>query len=100
SGNRAGFQTATRVAETEWRFHYEFNDRGRGPSIDSHVRTDAKGLPVLVENRGTDYFKAPVEETFKFDKGMATWANRMEAGLSSDAGGAFYASVSGVPQDV
>jgi imidazolonepropionase-like amidohydrolase len=99
SGNQAGFQTSTRVAENEWRFHYEFNDRGRGPTIDSHVRTDAKGLPVLVENRGSDYFKAPVEETFKIAEGMATWANRMEAGLSSDAAGAFYVSVSGVPQE-
>ena len=38
-------------------YYFEFNDRGRGPSVTSHNRTDSKGNIILQEITGIDYFK-------------------------------------------
>ena len=98
-GNKAGFQTTTRNGDGSFDFAFEFNDRGRGPKTTEHVALDKDGLPVSVENKGIDYYKAPVEEHFTLDQGAASWKNRAEQGQKQISAKAFYVSISGVPEE-
>ena len=64
AGANAGFQQATYADDGSLKVHFEFNDRGRGPKLDSSYTLDAKGLPVTIALKGVDYLKASVDETF------------------------------------
>src|SRR5688572_17714862 len=46
----------------ERRIAFRFTDRGRGPETRTLLRTDAAGLPVVLEIDGNSYFKATVAE--------------------------------------
>src|SRR5215469_13092861 len=94
-GNKAGFESSTRNADGTWQIHYEFNDRGRGPSINEKLAVGKDGIPVELENSGNDYFKAAVDERFSLKQGKANWKNRSEEGQKSVSGKAFYVSISG-----
>jgi imidazolonepropionase-like amidohydrolase len=94
-GNKAGFESSTRNADGSWQIHYEFNDRGRGPSINQRILTGKDGIPLEVDNVGVDYLKAPVTEFFSFKHGTANWKNRAEQGQKSVSGKAFYVSIAG-----
>ena len=98
-GNKAGFQTTTRNADGSLQVHFEFNDRGRGPSINSHIVFRYNGIPVLIENSGNDYMKDPVDERFSFAENKASWKNRSEQGEQQVSGDAFYVAVSGTLED-
>lgn len=99
AGNKAGFASSSRNPDGSLHFYYEFNDRGRGPKVTEHVVLDANGIPMQIENTGIDYEKAPVDEHFSLKDGNAIWKNRAEHGETQIAGKAFYASLSGVPQE-
>jgi imidazolonepropionase-like amidohydrolase len=70
---------------------YEFNDRGRGPKIETHWLLDSSGLPLHVDVTGNDYLKSPVDEHFLIDHGQAEWKSTSEHGHAG-AGG-FYIGV-------
>ena len=55
-------------------YWYEYNDRGRGPSVAQDIALDAC-LPVLVSIKGNDYFKNSVEEKFSVADGKASWTS-------------------------
>src|SRR5258708_6974694 len=99
AGNKAGFESSTRNADGSVQIHYEFNDRGRGPSINERIVIDKYGIPVEIENSGVDYFKAPVEEHYSFKQGKASWKNRAEEGQKQAALRTFYISVSGASEE-
>ena len=99
AGNKAGFATSSRNLDGSLQFYYEFNDRGRGPKITERLVLDANGIPTRIENTGIDYEKAPVDEQFTLHDGTATWKNRAEHGETQISGKAFYASLSGAPQE-
>jgi imidazolonepropionase-like amidohydrolase len=82
------------------RFHYEYNDRGRGPSLDERVILGAGGVPVLIETTGNDYFKNAVSERFTIEQGAAKWVNSAENGGRPVAAPAFYVSLDGVPAEL
>ncbi|HET9837018.1 MAG TPA: amidohydrolase family protein [Candidatus Angelobacter sp.] len=98
-GNKAGYEQITRNADGSLQVHFEFNDRGRGPSIDEKIVSGKDGIPSAIEIKGNDYLKAPVEERFSVQAGKATWKNRSEQGEKSAAGKAFYVSLNGVPEE-
>ena len=98
-GTNAGFQTTTVNADGSLQVHFEFNDRGRGPSINSHIVLDKSGVLAAMDNTGNDYMKAQVEEHFSVAQGKAAWKNRSEQGEKQAAGGAYYVSLSGTPED-
>jgi imidazolonepropionase-like amidohydrolase len=98
-GNKAGFQTTTVNPDGSLQVHFEFNDRGRGPSINSRIVVNKNGVPVLIENSGNDYMKAAVEERFSMSQGKAQWKNRAEQGEKQVVGEAFYVPVSGTGED-
>src|SRR5947209_10902358 len=86
AGHPAGSQVvqvdgATRTID------FEFNDRGRGP------KTHTVMAPGSMTVTGVDYYKAPVNETFRDGK----WSNGAETGQSKTPG-AIYASIYG-PQE-
>jgi len=99
AGNKAGVETSKRNPDGSLRYYYEFNDRGRGPKITETVLVDAQGLPTEIRSSGNDYEKAPVDEHFSLKDSTASWKNRSEEGSRSNARRAFYASISGAPEE-
>jgi imidazolonepropionase-like amidohydrolase len=98
-GNPAGFQKVTVVSSSEFQVAYEFNDRGRGPKLLTHIAVNDKGIPVLIENTGNNYYKAPVAESFKVSETKAAWKNEAEKGEKEFHGNEFYVSQTGVPHE-
>ena len=99
-GNRAGVQTTEVLQNGELKFTYEFNDRGRGPKIDSLMTLNDAGVPVHVQISGNNYDKTPVEERFDFQNGKATWKSTTESGEKSTDKPAYYVTVNGVPEEL
>jgi imidazolonepropionase-like amidohydrolase len=98
-GNRAGFQTVCLHPDGTRQVAFAFNDRGRGPALDSKIALGADGVPVTLATTGNDYFKAPIDERFAVAAGTATWRNKVEAGSQRIDGAAFYVSQSGAPDE-
>ena len=96
ASNPAGHQSVRRHADTAW-YAFEFNDRGRGPSVSEQLVMGANGVPVAVTITGHDYLKNPVSETFAVNAGTATWKNSMEQG--SAAANGIYLSMDGAPDE-
>lgn len=100
SGNKAGSQIVETAPSGELHITYEFNDRGRGPKLDTRMTLDSGGIPILVDTTGNDYLKAPVTEHFQQEDGKASWKNVGEQGEKAVQAPAYYLSFSGVPQDL
>ena len=98
AGNTAGFQATSVTPDGAHLYHFEFNDRGRGPGIDSRIVLNKQAIPTQIDNTGHDYLKAPVDEHFSFSNGKATWKNKAEQGTKATAA-AFYVSDSGAPEE-
>ncbi|HZY78932.1 MAG TPA: amidohydrolase family protein [Cyclobacteriaceae bacterium] len=80
-------------------YHYEFNDRGRGPKIVVHLKT-SDGLVVERTATGHDYFKAPVEESFSYANGSAQWKNHIENDKKQAEGKLLYSPLNSVPAEI
>src|SRR5258706_573774 len=74
--------------------HFEFNDRGRGPKIDSTIETNSRLIPVAITSKGNDYYKAAVDESFA----NGAWSSNAEKG-SSPNHDAVYVSMNGTPEE-
>ncbi|HXT52679.1 MAG TPA: hypothetical protein VN811_16690, partial [Thermoanaerobaculia bacterium] len=98
-GNDAGFLTVEREPDGTIRSHFEYNDRGRGPKVDSRLVLGADGTPASLTVDGNEYYKGPVAERFSREGGKATWKNRAEQGEST-ATPAFYSSYDGPPNEI
>jgi imidazolonepropionase-like amidohydrolase len=72
---------------------YEYNDRGRGPKIAAHYVVRADGFPSGTDITGNDYLKAPVNEHFFIENGVAHWKSTSENGQATVPG--FYISSNG-----
>jgi imidazolonepropionase-like amidohydrolase len=102
-GNKAGTAVSRSVSAREWLYTFEFNDRGRGPKTEERVVIDERGIPVLFEIKGIDYWKNPVEESFELKQGKAAWHNASEsqAPIAEPAAGpSFYLTINGAPQEI
>jgi hypothetical protein len=99
-GKDAGFMTVAREAGGAVRTHFEYNDRGRGPKVDSRLVLGEDGTPTTLSVDGNEYFKGPVAERFAREGAEATWKNRAEQGSSESAAGAFYSSYDGTPNEI
>src|ERR1051325_1282817 len=97
SGNRAGSEVHIREADGSLRALFEFNDRGRGPKVDSRITLDAGGLPSSVAITGNDYLKVPVDERFTLAGGTATWTSSAEQGSKAVTRPAFYLPLNAPP---
>lgn len=81
-------------------YHYEFNDRGRGPRIVVNLKTTGDGTVVERIAKGHDYYKAPVEETYSFTNGVAQWKNHIEDDKKQVTGAVLYSPLNGVPAEI
>jgi imidazolonepropionase-like amidohydrolase len=77
-GKVVGKHLSWKTGSNDQYYYFEFNDRGRGPAITSHSKTDSKGNIVLQEIKGVDYFKTKVDEKFEVKNGKASWKNKFE----------------------
>ncbi len=100
AGNRAGLATARASANGVWDFSFEYNDRGRGPKVNSQAVLDAHGVPVRFDVVGTDYMKNPVTEHFEWVDGRASWKNPAEQGQRDESSHAFYLGMEGSPLEM
>jgi hypothetical protein len=100
-GNKAGTAVTRTVGPREWRYTFEYNDRGRGPKLEEHAVVDERGIPVLFEITGIDYWKNPVDERFDLESGKASWHNASEKqdGLAA-ARPSVYLTMNGTPQEI
>lgn len=78
AGQKNGAASTRIVDGGERVYTYEYNDRGRGPKIEERVRVDERGVPVLLEITGNDYWKNPVDERYELKSGKAGWRNASE----------------------
>jgi len=94
-GKIVGKQTSFAAGNDHY-YHYEYNDRGRGPSINTHIRTNDKGMILLQDISGIDYFKNKVQEKFEVKNGKASWKNKFE-NETAVFNGQLYSSINGTP---
>ncbi|NIW36483.1 MAG: amidohydrolase family protein [Gemmatimonadetes bacterium] len=99
AGNLAGFQTTVVGGAGERVVHFEFNDRGRGPSLDTRIVLRDDELPRLIETTGVNYLKVPVQESFRLSGGRASWKNSAEEGDREFSEPAIYLSLDGPPEE-
>ncbi|HEY3173038.1 MAG TPA: amidohydrolase family protein [Thermoanaerobaculia bacterium] len=99
SGNPAGNQLVWKSADGRRHALYQYNDRGRGPRIDTVTMLGTDEIPTSTENTGNDYLKGPVEERFSIRDGVARWKNKAENGERPVKGAAFFPSFYGPPDE-
>lgn len=100
SGKPAGHHTKWSDAPHHVGYHFEYNDRGRGPNIDVQIKTNHEGIVIERIATGNDYFKAPVTETFSIVDGVAEWSNHMENDKRPVSGKVLYSAINGVPAEI
>jgi hypothetical protein len=81
-------------------YHYEYNDRGRGPRIVVNLRTGEDGTVIERIAKGYDYYKAPVEETYVYANGVAQWKNSIENDKKTSEAKVLYSPLHGVPAEI
>jgi imidazolonepropionase-like amidohydrolase len=99
-GNPAGFQFSWRSEDGTRHFHFEFNDRGRGPALRTVMKIDERGIPVELRTTGNDYMKGTVEERFALRQGRAEWKNKAEEGARPLTAPAFYVGMYSPPEEM
>ncbi|MDY7225206.1 amidohydrolase family protein [Hyalangium rubrum] len=98
-GNVAGYQQVEYLPDGQVKVHYEFNDRGRGPSLDSTYRVNANGTLAAVETQGADYLKAQVNERYTVSGTQHSWKNSAEEEQREVPGAVFYLSLNSPPEE-
>jgi hypothetical protein len=96
-GTRAGAMTVQATGESTYTIHFEYNDRGRGPKLDSTIELDAGSTPARIETNGNDYMKGPIAERFEHTKNRGAWSASGGGGSRAVPDRAFYLSFDGTP---
>jgi cytosine/adenosine deaminase-related metal-dependent hydrolase len=97
-GEVSGRLELTIHGDGERSVRFEYNDRGRGPSLDERYRVAAGGLMESLRVRGRAYMGAPVDETFEHRSDAAHWRSTLEAGSLATPLDAFYLANDGTPE--
>jgi len=98
-GKIVGKHLSWKKGSNDFYYYFEFNDRGRGPAVTSHSKTDSKGNIIFQEITGVDYFKTKVEEKFEVKAGKASWKNKFE-NESVPYKGELYSNINGNPGEI
>ncbi len=100
-GNTSGSAVTRAVSERERRYTFEYKDRGRGPKIEQRAVLDEKGVPVLYEITGIDYWQNPVDERYELRDGKVSWRNATDTREPSPVSGpSVYLTINGAPQEI
>jgi hypothetical protein len=76
--------------DSTWNYHYEYNDRGRGPVIDGQIQVNADFIPQQWQITGKDYFKVPLKESFSVRIPKCYWTNKIENDSLTMHEGVYY----------
>ncbi len=95
TGNRAGVELAVRQSDGSLYFFEEYNDRGRGPSLETRVTLTPSGMFKTLSVTGHDYWKQPVDERFTLRGDTAEWSSSLEKGRQRLAAPALYSTFYG-----
>jgi imidazolonepropionase-like amidohydrolase len=98
NGTPDGFQEVRHQADGSISVHWEFNDRGRGPKLDSTYRLAADGTPLKIDTEGVNFNKAPVSEHFSQNQGEAHWQSLSENERRAVNTAAFYNCIDSAPE--
>ncbi|MES1221168.1 MAG: amidohydrolase family protein [Bacteroidota bacterium] len=96
SGLPSGKQLSWQDNKNDHHYYYEFNDRGRGPSITQVITTNDAGIVTKEEITGVDYYKTPVNEIFYINGSKAFWKNKFEDD-SATFTNQTYSDINGAP---
>ena len=97
-GEKSGELIVNRHEDRVRTTHFEFNDRGRGPALDTRFVTDASGKVLAFESTGKAYMGAPVDESFSYGDGVAEWTSTLESGRDEGPLDAFYVANDASPE--
>lgn len=100
AGKTSGQQWIVQNAPNSYTLFYEFNDRGRGPGLTVHLKTDDKGIPVYRLVTGFDYYKAPVHELYEVTNGEARWKSATENGAKQITAPSLYSPINSTPAEI
>jgi hypothetical protein len=90
AGNPAGTELVVRQADGSLYFFEEYNDRGRGPRLETRVTLTPGGTLRTLSITGHDYWKQPVDERFTLRGDSAEWSSNLERGGRRLEGPALY----------
>ena len=99
SGLPAGKQISWQDNKNDHHYYYEFNDRGRGPSITQAITTNDDGIVTKEEITGVDYYKTAVNEIFYTKENKAFWKNKFENDSATFANQT-YSDINGTPASI
>ncbi len=99
SGLPSGKQISWQDNKNDHHYYYEFNDRGRGPSITQAITTNDDGIVTKEEITGVDYYKTPVNEIFYTKDNKAFWKNKFEND-SATFTNQTYSDINGTPASI
>jgi len=99
SGKISGKQISWQNDKNDYHYYYEFNDRGRGPSITQAITADNNGFVIKEEITGIDYYKTPVNEVFYVSNNKAYWKNKFEND-SAAFQNQTYSDINGTPASI
>ena len=80
AGNPAGSELAVRNPDGSLYFFEEYNDRGRGPTLETRITLTPAGMFQTLAITGHDYWKQPVDERFALRGDSAEWSSSLEKG--------------------
>jgi Amidohydrolase family len=92
-GRPSGSAELTIAADGTRTSNFKFNDRGRGPDINTTITLDERGWPRSVVSKGVNYLKSPVEETVAVQGGEIKWTSTSERGSAPADRGFFVPTV-------
>src|SRR5436309_14381122 len=80
AGNPAGSELAVRNPDGSLYFLEEYNDRGRGPRLETRITLTPAGTFQTLAVTGHDYWKQPADERFTLRGDSAEWSSSLEKG--------------------
>jgi amidohydrolase family protein len=80
AGNPAGSELAVRNPDGSLYFFEAYNDRGRGPRLETRITLTPARMFQTLAITGHDYWKQPVDERFALRGDSAEWSSSLEKG--------------------
>src|SRR3569623_1457712 len=90
AGKAVGRQKLERHSDGSATAEYFYNDRDHGDHVTATWSLDANGVPNTYESHGNDYMKAPVDERFSIEHGIASWKDTHTSANQTLSDAAFY----------
>lgn len=95
-GTEAGTSTITRTGDGKVVVKSFIHWNNREYTVNSELQLNPDGIPVAQRITGISPFQAPIDETFRYEDGVATWSTAGENGsVKTDEPGFYLATESG-----